>query len=209
MRSGATFTVSISAFSLSCLNGKHKLTLDVSPSRIVVYLDGFKLFDRDSAFTFPANLSDGVNLGQANNATLQFGGSFTKFEFYTASALATVGESWLRSKSSNTEIITGKTFDGDLDIIAFLGQSNSSGQASGTPTYPNAASMKMIRNNFALEDYTDPFDDAAGSLLPVLDDASPVLGHAGFMLDKIIDTRVGIYAAAPLMGFRKPIMRRI
>lgn len=95
-------------------------------------------------------------------------------------------------------------FDPDLNIVLVCGQSNEVGEedtvAPTAPTYPNAASMKMIGADGVLKAYSDPYADNTGALFaaPYLNNSGTGVSFAGQMLNDLVEHFGGTWCAVCL-----------
>lgn len=95
-------------------------------------------------------------------------------------------------------------FDPDLNIVLVCGQSNEVGEedtvAPTAPTYPNAASMKMIGADGVLKAYSDPYADNTGALFatPYLNNTGTGVSFAGQMLNDLVEHFGGTWCATCL-----------
>ena len=95
-------------------------------------------------------------------------------------------------------------FDPDLNIVLVCGQSNDVGEedtvAPTAPTYPNAASMKMIGADGVLKAYSDPYADNTGALFatPYLNNTGIGVSFAGQLLNDLVEHFGGTWCATCL-----------
>ncbi|TXH10054.1 MAG: hypothetical protein E6R04_06380 [Spirochaetes bacterium] len=92
-------------------------------------------------------------------------------------------------------------FDPDLNIVLFGGQSNEVGVADAVaptgPTYPHAASMKMIGADGVLKAYSDPYAVNTGALFasPYLNNSGVGVSYAGTLLNDLVEHFGGTWCA--------------
>lgn len=164
----------------SILPGKNVFMLVWKANDLRFYINGDLVYYRTS-YTAPTDFGKGFAVGLfGNNDGLPYtSGTINKATYYDK-ALTDVKA---RRKGVNNNIRSGITQTDEKTIVK-NGQSNSVGQATGTPTYTNASDMHMIGNDLTRKAYSDPYDDSTGHFLHRLADASQAqVGAAGYTLD--------------------------
>lgn len=167
-------------FLSSFANGTHKLLITGDSTGCWFYIDGHLLSWIDTSYTQPTGL-DSVYVGRLNSGT-------SNNYAPTSSANLQIWQRRLtdaqcRMLTGNVQIVSGIT-NTNKDIIAFLGQSNSSGLASGTGDYVNTTKMFLLSNALtSVAAYSDPFDVQTSARVSALSDSTAALSWAGYVID--------------------------
>ena len=163
-------------------SGNHKIAIGFSATDFRVWINGMLFCKIEGNYTRPDGL-DSVPIGRLNGGGNNFSGTINKIDIYNGLLTDDQG----RALTRNTAILNGVTFDATKDLYLFMGQSNSVGQATGSPVYTNTSNMFLLGNDMTIGAYTDPYTDDTGSLIGVLDDASTNqnIGYAGYFADKL------------------------
>lgn len=162
--------------------GTHKLLITGDSTGCWFYIDGHLLSWIDNNYTQPTGL-DSVYLGRLNSGTAN---NYAP----TSSANLKIWQQRLtdaqcRALTGDVQILSGITKT-NKDIIAFLGQSNSSGVATGTGDYVNTSKMFFLPNMLTgIISYADPFDVQSSSRISALNDSTAALSWAGYVIDKM------------------------
>jgi hypothetical protein len=160
----------------------NRIVLSWGSFGLYVYLNGAPIFEVDQPMT--RNTWDSIFISQGNSPAL------------SSTAVPVKSQHWITSLtreqtaqvSGDVSMVSGISFDSAKNMIVFLGQSNSSGRASGSPSYTNTSRMFMLRNSVsAIAAYADPYDDDTGSLFSELNDSNADVGYAGYLIDELAD----------------------
>jgi len=149
---------------------------------LYVYCNGAIVCKIDSTYVAPVGMDSiyigKLNSGTANNLTT---GTMTNLKQWNTQ----LTNAQLRFLTGNPQILTGVSYDSDAIMVGLLGQSNSVGQAVGSPVYTNSSAMFKITNAMVKSAYADPFDDPASAKISALTDATYLTGYAGYMADDL------------------------
>lgn len=159
------------------------------------FINGQRVLKETNA-AIPLSYNGGIHTGAGYNGNYALTTiTKQKLEIYEQA----LDDKTIRKLTRPSFIVTGATFDDNLDIIAFLGQSNSSGKADlgSVPTYPQSSNMKMIGNDGILKAYSDPYDDNTNALIGRLSDTSPQLSYAGQVINDMAAVSGKVTAALP------------
>ena len=184
-------------------NGRIKFAITGNDSEVSFWVNGLCIVRLDNSYT-------GVNADEVHFGQLSAGSQ--TLSFTTAHDFRVYGRKFtdleMGALTNNGEILSSITFNADRDLFVGLGQSNMTGQDSTTPTYTNASNIYALSNAGAVAAYSDPWDDPASSLLPVMDAASGEYdtGYMGYFASDLFDLtgRDVLVAPAcqPSTGFR-------
>lgn len=176
---------------------KHAVRYNTAEGSMVHYLNGIKIFEKTSGITIPNQTDMEICAGKINGITsLNTIGTINDFVYYGNDA----SSDFTRNLSKNYIVINGLTGDSNRRGVVFAGQSNSSGRTAATPTYTNT--IKMLGNDGVYGNYSDPYDDATGTLIlnSQLADASAGTGYAGYAIDDLADDGEEYFACAANKG---------
>lgn len=159
------------------------------------FVNGQKILTETNT-TMPLSYNGGLHIGAGYNGNYALTTiTKQKLEIYEES----LDDKIISKLSRPSFVVSGVGFDSSLDVIAFLGQSNSSGKGdiASTPIYPQSANMKMIGNDGVLKPYADPYDNSSNALIERLSDTSPQLSYAGQMVNNLVASTGRVTAALP------------
>lgn len=160
--------------------GTHKLLITGDSTGCWFYIDGHLLCYIDNNYTQPTGM-DSVYVGRLNSGTANNYAPTSAANLKIWQQRLT--DAQCRLLTSDVQIISG-IVPQDKDIIAFLGQSNSSGVASGSGTYVNTSKMFFIPNMLTgIISYADPFDAQSSARVTALNDSTAALSFAGYVID--------------------------
>lgn len=180
-------------------NGNYKICATYKNSEISFYINGF-LIAKYTGASLPT-LSQ-IGIGSRTNSTLATQYTIGDWEYYDKFLPKQVAE----SKTRQIVAANSLTFDSALNIVMFMGQSNSSGRATANPTYTNlVASRRLLANDLTVKDYADPYDDDASSLYPYNDDANAGGSYAGVVIDGLVTSEGGKWCALPTNKGATPV----
>ncbi|MBI1327530.1 MAG: hypothetical protein GC136_07805 [Alphaproteobacteria bacterium] len=178
-------------------HGRVKVAIAWNGTDVKFYINGL-LFCHDTNVTAPVIFNDGVRIGTgANGGSTLAGITKQRLRYYNGQ----LPTSELRKLTRVETIISGASYNNDMNVVAFLGQSNASGQGNigSVPTYTNTSLMKLIGNDGVLKSYADPFDATASAILPRLSDGTaPALSYAGRVIDLVAGATGKTTAAVPV-----------
>ncbi len=175
-------------------NGKHKVAIGWDENNLKIWFNGVLFCEITGNYDRPVGL-DVFGVGRlAGGGSTYSSGTIDKIEIYNV----LLTDAQAAQVTFNNEMLSGVTFDADKNIFMFMGQSNSVGQATGSPTYTNTGQMFLLGNDMVMGAYSDPYADPAGALVAGMDDASFGIGYAGYFADSLsslIDEDVAVCPA--------------
>lgn len=162
-------------------NGNQRLAITYSADTFKLWWNGMLICKQDGNYT-GVSFSQ-VDIGQLLGGTFTHNGTPLDFKYYDTA----LSDNQCAGLTRGVQIQSGITYDETKDLYIFMGQSNSVGQATGTPTYTNTGNIFLLDNSMTVVSYTDPFADPTGSKITALDDSGGNydVGSAGFFADDL------------------------
>lgn len=169
--------------------GLHKLAIAYENGDTAFYLNGVPV-GRNTSANIP--VVNRVAVGSRAGGTLPFDGTIGAVKYYNTRK----DDEFLRSQTVNIPKAITASYNSDLNIIMFKGQSNSSGRATSDVVLTNSG-LKLIGNDGALKDYADPYDDDTSAIFEALTDSGADGSYAGKVIDDIKTSEDGVWGAMP------------
>ena len=163
-------------------NGTHAIAVGWSANDLRVWVNGMLLCRIEGDFvntTFSQ-----IDLGQFNGGSNGFSGTVNECRYYDQFLSDAQG----RALTQNRAILSGPVFDPMRKIYMFLGQSNSVGQATGSPSYTNTTQMFLLSHAMSVVPYSDSYADPTNAAVQALDNTGSggtSVGYAGYFADAL------------------------
>ena len=147
-----------------------------------------------------------MGIGVRHNSTLQTQYNIDSWEVYDKKLSRSQMERLTKQTNNGLVVNPIPVFDPDLNLIISSGQSNDSGRDDENLTYVNPIENRKLLNNAGLlVPYSDPFDDATGSLFPFNDDPAAASSYAGGVIDNLVTYQNGIWGVVPANKGATPV----
>lgn len=187
-----TSYIDVSRTAYPNLSTTNRIVLSWGTHGFWVYLNGAPIYEINGAMT--RSTWDSIFIGEGNSGASSSTVGLVKTQAWTSSELT---RAQVAEIAGDVDMKSGVVLDSAKKGIAFIGQSNSSGRASGSPSYTNTSLMKKVDNSFSMiANYSDPYDDDASSVLSELNDSTANVGYAGYVIDDLADDG-NTYVAIP------------
>lgn len=176
-------------------SGRHRIAVSIKDNQLIIALNGY-VIGRSSTAQFPDDVSKGINIGRFDAGTQIYDKTINEFRYYNTA----LTEAQCIALTKGYSPAAAPTFDSALDVYGFMGDSRSSGRASGIDSYANAEQMKLISNAGTLVSYSDPYDSPTSSIMSNLNDSAVLVAgsYAGYFIDGIISETGRNTAALPI-----------
>lgn len=173
-------TDTLSNYNIAFPSGKNTGAISWGSGYLKFFINGMLCCYTTGSFTMP-NI-DSIYVGRLNSGTSN---NYTK-TVNNIRLVNTAQPDAVARLATQPTILSGITYDATKNIIMFMGQSNSSGVASGTASYTNTSKMFLLKNSLAaIEAYSDPYDSQTSSRMTALDDSTAAGSYAGYLIDAL------------------------